>query len=236
MSVKARSHVTSAARTRTATRERGGPTKRAPKLRDPERTSAAILAAAVGEFTAKGHHGARVNAIAKRAGINKRMLYHYFGDKDAMYVAVLEGTYVKIRSAEKALHLTDRGPEDAIRELVRFTWHYFLQNPEFLSLLGSENLHRAKFLKRSARIFDLHSPLIEVISEVLERGERAGQFRPGIDPVHLYITIASLGFFYLSNRWTLSTIFRRDLMQAEELDTWGKHITDVVLSFIADRR
>lgn len=206
-----------------------------PKVRDPERTSAAILAAAVQEFAAKGYGGARIDAIAARAGINKRMLYHYFGDKDALYLAVLESAYRKIRSAERELHLSELHPEGAIRELVRFTWNYFLKNPEFLSLLGTENLHRAKFLKRSARIFELHSPLIAVLSDILERGVRARIFRPGIDPVQLYITIASLGFFYLSNRWTLSTIFRRDLMQTAELDARGNHIIEVVLAFLRRR-
>jgi AcrR family transcriptional regulator len=206
------------------------------KLRDPERTSAAILAAAVQEFATKGYSGARVDAIAERAGINKRMLYHYFGDRDALYVAVLDSAYYKIRSAETALHLSDRDPEVAIAELVRFTWNYFLDNPEFLSLLGSENLNRAKFLKRSARIFELHSPLVALLSKVLDRGVRAGKFKRGIDPVQLYVTIASLGFFYLSNRWTLSTIFRRDLMSPQELEAWGKHIQEVVLSFVTRRK
>jgi len=235
MAVKPRALIDPPARERPITRDRDTPAKRAPRPRDPERTSATILAAAVQEFSTKGYSGARVDAIAERAGTNKRMLYHYYGGKDALYVAVLEGAYKKIRFAERKLHLSDRDPEEAIRELVRFTWNYFLNNPEFLSLLGSENLHHAKFLKRSGRIFDLHSPLVAVISEVLQRGVKAGKFRRRIDPVQLYVTIASLVCFYLSNRWTLSTIFRRELMRPEELEAWGKHITDVVLSFVTSQ-
>lgn len=235
MSVKSKAQpaVSQSARVNVAPRIK--PPKRMPNTRDPEKTKAAILDAAVKEFTAKGHHGARVDAIAARAGTNKRMLYHYFGDKDALYVAVLEGAYSKIRSAERALRLADLAPEDAISELVRFTWNYFLENPDFLSLLGSENLHRGKFLKRSGGIPDLNSPLIAVIGEVLKRGARAGRFRSGIDPVDMYITIASLGFFYLSNKWTLSTVFGRDLMHPEALDAWGKHMKDVALSFVTRR-
>jgi AcrR family transcriptional regulator len=198
--------------------------RRAPKksgrtTRDPERTSAAILAASVREFTDKGYGGARVNEIAKRAGVNKRLLYHYFGGKEALYLAVLEGAYVAIRSAETRLHLADQDPVDGMRELALFTWRYFLEHPEFLSLLSTENLHRAKYLKRSARIFDLHSPLVA-----------NGQFRADADPVKVYVSIAALGFFYLSNRWTLSTIFRRDLAEPQELDAWGQHIVDTILA------
>lgn len=198
--------------------------------RDPERTSTAILAASTKEFAEKGYGGARINAIAERAGINKRMLYHYFGGKDALYLAVLEGSYMQIRAAEMKLHLDQRDPESGIKDLVLFTWNYYLDHPEFLSLLHTENLHRAKFLKRSARIFDLNSPLISQINDLLQRGAQSGVFRSGLDPVKTYIGIAALGFFYLSNRWTLSTIFRRDLAEKAELANWSDHIVSTVLN------
>ena len=205
---------------------------RAANTRDPERTSAAILAASVKEFTERGYEGARIDNIARRAGINKRMLYHYFGNKEALYVAVLEGSYTSIRSAERSLRLPERDPIEAMRDLVLFTWRYYQNHPEFLAILNTENLHRAKFLKRSARIFELNSPLIEQISVLLEHGAEAGVFRRDTDPVKIYISIASLGFFYLSNRWTLSTIFRRDLLAKEEIESWGQHMVDVILSYL----
>ncbi|MBM3529814.1 MAG: TetR/AcrR family transcriptional regulator [Alphaproteobacteria bacterium] len=200
--------------------------------RDPERTSAAILAAAVSEFTDKGYAGARIDAIARRSGANKRMIYHYFGDKDGLYRAVLESAYVGIRSSEAGLQLADLAPEKAIERLVAFTWDYFLAHPEFLSILSTENLHRAKFLKKSQRVLELHSPLVSAISDVLKRGAASGTFRTGVDPVHLYISIASLGIFYLSNRWTLSAIFARDLTAQPELRAWGRHISAVILGFL----
>jgi AcrR family transcriptional regulator len=205
---------------------------RAAVTRDPERTRAAILDAATQEFTANGLNGARVDAIALRARVNKRMIYHYFGGKDGLYLAVLEAAYEAIRVAELDLHLVDRDPVDGMRELVLFTWRYFLAHPEFLSLLGTENLHRAAHLKRSKRIRELHSPLVGIISTLLARGEQAGVFRAGVDPVDLYITIASLGFFYLSNVHTLSTIFGRDLSAPKSTAARGQHIVDVVLNFL----
>jgi len=158
------------------------------------------------------------------------MLYHYFGGKDALYLAVLEGSYMQIRAAEMKLHLDQRDPESGIKDLALFTWNYYLDHPEFLSLLHTENLHRAKFLKRSARIFDLNSPLISQINDLLQRGAQSGVFRSGLDPVKTYIGIAALGFFYLSNRWTLSTIFRRDLAEKAELANWSDHIVSTVLN------
>jgi AcrR family transcriptional regulator len=200
--------------------------------RDPERTRGAILAAATQEFSTNGLTGARVDAIAQRARVNKRMIYHYFGDKDGLYLAVLEATYGSIRAAELDLHLTDRDPVDGMRELVLFTWRYFLAHPEFLSLLGTENLHKAAYLKRSKRIRELHSPLVGMLSALLARGAKARVFRAGVDPVELYITIAALGFFYLSNRHTLSTIFGRDLAAPKSIAAREQHIVDVVLNYL----
>jgi AcrR family transcriptional regulator len=201
--------------------------------RDPERTKAAILKAATAEITTKGLSGARIDAIARLSGVNKRMIYHYFGDKEGLYVAVMETTYAAIRTAEIGLNLTGRDPADGMRELVRFTWRYFIEHPEFLSLLGTENLHRAAHLKKSRRIRDLHSPLIGMISALLERGGAAGVFRKGVDPVQLYISIAALGFFYMSNRFTLSVIFGRDLGAEAALREREDHIIQVVLAYLA---
>lgn len=200
--------------------------------RDPERTRAAILAAATEEITTKGLDGARVDEIARRSGVNKRMIYHYFGDKEGLYLAVLETTYAAIRTAEIGLKLADRDPVDGMRELVLFTWQYFIDHPEFLSLLGTENLHRAAYLKKSKRIRDLHSPLAGMIADLLERGALKKVFRSGVDPVDLYVTIAALGFFYMSNRHTLSTIFGRDLATPANLEARGRHIVEVVLAYL----
>jgi AcrR family transcriptional regulator len=200
------------------------------RKRDPERTRAAILEAGQHEFAQKGYAGARVDAIAKRARINKRMLYHYFGGKGGLYLAVLEMSYAAIRSAEAQLDLTHREPIEGMRRLIRFTWTYYLENPEFLPILAAENQNRAGFLKQSERIVQLNSPLIEALRTVLAHGGAEGTFRRDVDPVELYISIAALGAFYLSNRWTLSTVFRRELMTEAALSRWGEHIEATILA------
>lgn len=200
--------------------------------RDPDRTRAAILAAATAEFAAKGFGGARVDGIAERAGVNKRMLYHYFGAKDDLYLAVLEAAYADIRAAERGLRLTDRDPEEGVQELARFTWRYFQQHPEFMSLLNTENLLGARHLRRSERLPQLHSSMIGELSTLLRRGAESGVFRDGVDPLHVYLTIAALGFFYLSNHATLSTVFHRDLRRVEETAVWEAHIVRTTLAML----
>lgn len=200
--------------------------------RDPARNQGRILRAAVAEFARYGLGGARVDRIAARAGANKRMLYYYYGNKEELFLAVLEDSYARIRTAERALHLTDVEPREAMRRLVEFTWKYYLEHPEFLTLLASENLHRGRHIKRSKNIIAMHSPFVSMIQQVLERGARTGEFRRGVDPVQLYISIASLGYFYLSNRHTLSTIFRRDLMAPRHKAERLRHMVELVLGYL----
>lgn len=206
--------------------------KKANDRRNSEKSRERILRAATAEFARRGLGGARVDRIAARAGANKRMLYYYFGSKDDLFLAVLEAAYARIRNAEKALRLEDVDPEEAIRRLVAFTWNYYLTHPEFMTLLNSENLHRGRHVRRSRRVAEMHSPFVATIREVLERGARAGKFRDGVDPVQLYISIAGLGYFYLSNRYTLSAIFRRDLMAPRSRAARLKHMTELVLGYL----
>src|SRR5919197_2568080 len=92
-------------------------TARRANRRDPDRTREAILAAAQDEFAAKGLSGGRVDAIAKRAGANKRMIYHYFGSKQGLYLAAVERVYEGLRGTERTLDLAHLKPEAAIQRL-----------------------------------------------------------------------------------------------------------------------
>jgi AcrR family transcriptional regulator len=203
-----------------------------PRSRDADRSQLAILASARDEFAQRGLAGARMDSIAERAGLNKRLIYYYFGSKDDLFLAVLEGTYADIREAEQRLHLDEVEPVEAIRRLISFTWHYYLEHPEFITLLNSENLHRAAHLKRSDRIQDMNSPLVQLLDDVLERGKRDNLFRAGVDPVQLYISIASLCYFYLSNNDTLSAVFGRNLRAPKAMAQRLSHMTELVLGYV----
>ena len=200
--------------------------------RDPAKNRERILAAALAEFSRYGLGGARVDRIASRARANKRMLYYYFGSKDDLFLAVLEASYAQIRNAERSLHLDHLEPRAALERLVGFTWDYLIAHPEFMTLLNSENLHKGRHVRRSPRVPQLHSPLVETLRGILRRGERGGAFRKGVDPVQLYISIAGEGYFYLSNRYTLSQIFRRDLMTKAALAARARHNRRMILDAV----
>jgi AcrR family transcriptional regulator len=200
--------------------------------RNADRSQRDILSAALQEFAELGLGGARMDRIAERAGVNKRLIYYYFEHKDSLFTSVLEHAYENIRSQERELNLSQVEPIEAIRRLIAFTWNYYIEHPEFLTLLNSENLHRARHLKQSAKAQSLNSPLIESLASVLERGVRSRVFRAGVDPVQLYISIAGLAYFYLSNVHTLSTIFDRELLGPKARVERLSHMTELVLGYL----
>ena len=160
------------------------------------------------------------------------MLYHYFGNKEDLYRAVLLDAYQEIRRGERALSLDQYGPVEAMDRLVRFTFRHFLANPWFPRLLGTENIENARFLKTLPDIQALHSPLVGQITTIVERGADAGSFRRDVDPVQLYISIAALGFFYVSNMATLSVIFARDLSGVAMLQEREAQAVQMVLDYL----
>jgi TetR/AcrR family transcriptional regulator len=196
----------------------------------PELSKPRILNAATAEFAENGFGGARINEIARRAGTNKRMLYHYFGGKEGLYVAVLEAAYSAFRAAERKLSIDDLPPEAGMRRLMEFTFDYCARNPRFIALLNNENLYRGRHVRKSARVRALYSPLIETIAQLLARGHSAGLFRNGIDPVRLYISVASLAYFYFSNVYTLSTAFGRRFTASAERSAHRKHVVEMLLN------
>jgi AcrR family transcriptional regulator len=212
------------------TRARTKPKRASGWQQDPEGMRKRILAAAKDEFARHGFGGARIDRIAEAADANKRMVYYHVGDKEALYLAVLEGAYEHIRAAERKLNLEELGAEEAIVRLLTFTWQYYLDNPEFLALLNEENQHRAQHLRRSRKVRELHSPFVALIADILHRGEASGELRPRIDPVQLYISIAALCYFYQSNSATLSAIFGRDLLARSAKAERLAHMTDLLLA------
>jgi AcrR family transcriptional regulator len=208
------------------------PEARETRSRDADRSQQAILTAARDEFHAHGLGGARMDRIAERAAVDKKLIYYYFENKDRLFQAVLEEAYRGIREAEQQLRLLDLPPPDAVRALVVFTWDYFLEHPEFLTLLNSANLHRARHLEGSTRARALNSPLIDSLADVLERGRRSGVFRGGVDPLQLYISIASLSYFYLGNTHTLSAIFGRNLLSPRARAERLSHMCELILGYV----
>ena len=199
---------------------------------DAEKSLADILEVATAEFADKGLAGARIDAIAAATRTSKRMIYYHFENKEALYVAVLEAAYRRIREIEAGLHLEDLEPEDALRKLVAFTFDYQHDNEPFIRLVMTENMQRGQYLARSPTIQDLNVPAIDAIRRVYERGLEAGVFRRGVDPVDLHMSISALCFFNVANRYTFSLIFKRDLASAGALRARRDSVVEMIVRYV----
>src|ERR1043165_5946864 len=154
--------------------------------RDPEATRANILAIATEEFAQKGFSGARVDDIAARTDTTKRMIYYYFGDKEGLFVAVIERAYAGIRQIEASLKLDHLDPEQALRTLVGFTFDYQNAHECFIRRVRVEHIHRGVRLARSGNIEELTVPAIAPLRDIYARGRAAGAFRDGVDEIDLH--------------------------------------------------
>jgi TetR/AcrR family transcriptional regulator, upper aerobic nicotinate degradation pathway regulator len=195
-----------------------------------------ILRAAIEVFARSGFAGARVETISRLARSTDRMIYYYFGSKEKLFVAALETIYKELGDAEAALDLTGLNAEQALRAIVRFTWNHYRTHPELLTLLNNENLHQGRHVARSRRVKELSFPLLSILSEVLARGISEQLFRPDIGVYDLYIAMCSLGYFYLSNRFTLSAFLGRNLMARRSLANWEQVMQEVVARFVCVAR
>ena len=187
-----------------------------------------ILRAATKVFAKHGFAGGRIEQISTAAKSYDRMIYYYFGSKEALYVAVLEDTYRRFNQAEQALALDIQQPVQALGELIRFVWRYYQKHPEFITLLNTENLHRGKYIVKSERAREYSSPVIAITNSVLRSGAEQGLFRSDLNARDLYLMIASMAYFYLSNRFTLSSFLGENLEAPEALAHWEGFVVDAV--------
>lgn len=207
--------------------------KKKKEKRNAELTKAIILVTASSVFSEKGFDGARVDAIAKLAGCNINLVYHYFKNKENLFVAVLEEAYRTIRHRQNDFGRDGADPETAMAELVRSTFSMFVESPGLIGLINSENIHEARHIRQSAHIREMYEPLIEFIRDTLDKGAAQGRFRDDIDPIELYISINAECYFHLSNRHTMGFILQRDMTDAEALEKRKAHVVDMILSYLS---
>jgi AcrR family transcriptional regulator len=170
--------------------------------------------------------------ILRAARSSDRMLYYYFASKEGLYLRVLEGVYADLGEAESALAIDPARPVEALDALIEFTWRYYLEHPEFVALLSNENLQRGRHITKSVKVKQLSRPVLAILGTILAEGTRQKLFRRGLDVRKVYLTLAALGYFYLSNRFTLSSFLGTDLMRADECEAWLAEIKRVMMAAV----
>jgi AcrR family transcriptional regulator len=192
-------------------------------------TRESILKAATKVFAKHGFDGGRVEQISSAARSYDRMIYYYFGSKEGLFIAVIEELYRRFNEAESALELDVAQPVPALTAVIRFIWSYYQKHPEFITLLNTENLHRGRHIGKSLRAREYSSPAVGILQTVLVAGAQQGVFRDDLAARDVYLMIAAMGYFYLSNRYTLSAFLGEPMETPQALAHWEAFIIDAVL-------
>jgi TetR/AcrR family transcriptional regulator len=206
--------------------------KKPKRTRDPVKSKQTILTVASAEFCQHGFSGARVERIAAKSKSNMRMIYHYFGDKEGLYLAVVEAAYMRIRQEESKLELSHSDPVDGMRRLIGFTFDFFASNKDVLAIISNENTLRAKYLRRIPNVRAMTVPLVKSIERMLETGSGKGVFRADIDAIQFYVSLVALSQIHIVNRYTLSVIFDRDTADPAWLAARKQHTEDVLMAYL----
>ena len=202
------------------------------KPKAPGANRARIVKAAIDEFASRGFKGASMDAIAARTHTTRALINYYFGSKEKVYLAVLEHVYAEIREAESRLDLDHLAPPDAIRRIVEFTFHYYVEHEGFVRLVVAENQAKGRHFRKSKAMRTLNRPIIDTLARVIERGQADGSFRADADPVEDHMAIAALGMFNVTNQYTYGAIFQRDMGARGNVERRRNMVAEVVLSYL----
>lgn len=200
--------------------------------RDAVRTREKILNAGLREFAANGYSGASVEAIARRSGVAKGLVFHHFGTKEGLYLAVQMRMYERLRRRQNETQLEGLGPVEGMRRLVIDTFRGFREMPWIIRLMNEENLHRARHIRGAEAIPALYNPLLAAIERLVAAGREQGLFRADVEPVGFYVALSGLGYFYQSNRYTLGTVLQVDLGEEARIAAYEELIADMVLAYL----
>jgi AcrR family transcriptional regulator len=212
------------------------PSGRQDRTRDADRTKAELLQAATREFADQGFSGARVDAIAENTSTTKRMIYYYFGDKEGLYLAVLENAYLHIRALEQQVDVDHLDATAALRRLAEITFDHHETHEDFIRLVSIENVHHAEHLKKSDVRAGLAAPALDVLTRILKRGKAAGAFRKDIDALDVHMIISSYCVFRTANRYTFGAIFDRDLLDPRRRAHMRRILGDMVVALATSGR
>ncbi len=184
----------------------------------PEASRAAILKAAVGEFAEHGIAGARTDAIARAAHVNKALLYYYFKDKDALYEAVLDQVFSGLRAQVTPVLDSDLPPRQKMLEYLGTYFDYIAANPRFPRVVQGEWVRSgakgSAAMQRVARKY--FRPIFEKVSEVLREGIRTGEFR-AVNPMDFLPSVVAVIVFYFTTAPVMKALMKVDPLSAERI-------------------
>lgn len=197
------------------------------RKRDADATRARLLAIATRAFAERGFDGARVDEIAQKAGINKRMIYAYFGDKDGLYREVLAGYFAKLLELSRAGEAASESPREQAVFIVRRYFEFLAEHPRLVRLLAWESLsHDARARKV---LVESAAAGLEALRAVIRRGVAAGEYRADLDEKKTLSSVNLLVLGFFQQQPVLEELWGQDLSQPRARQAVLAHILELVL-------
>lgn len=201
------------------------------RIKDSKKSREDILRAAEEEFSNKGLYGTRVDEIAKKANINKRMIYEYFGSKESLYKAVLVEVYSRLSQMEIESLKNEGSCTQKIRNIIHAYFEFIRDNPSFVNMVLWENLNRARYFNE-LDIKAIKDPTISLLREIIEEGKQNGSFRSDLDTDQIIFSILTYTFSYYSNRYTMSVLMSKKLEDEKNIQSRIDYVTDMFLKYM----
>ncbi len=202
----------------------------------PEQSRAAILKSAVREFAREGVAGARTDAIARSAGVNKALLYYYFKDKEALYQAVLDEVFSGVRAAISNALSQDLPPRERLEAYVCAHFDYIASNPLYPRIVHAEFLRAGRDPSRLQRVAKQYfQPTFVNIAALLKEGEKCRDFRR-VNPVHFIPSMISVIVFYFITAPIMKVMIDGDPLSPENLAERRKAVVDFISAALIIRQ
>lgn len=201
------------------------------RLRDSQKSKEDILKAAEEEFSDKGLHGARVDEIAHKAEINKRMIYEYYGSKVDLYKAVLVEVYSRLSRQELGLLSKEESCTDKIRNIIHLYFDFLKDNPSYVNMILWENLNKGKYIQE-IDLSQVKDSTLDLLRKVINEGKRDGSFKATMNTEQLVLSLLTYTFSYFSNRYTLSKLMGRNLDEDDNIRQRAENVTEMFLSYM----
>lgn len=191
----------------------------------------AVLNAAEAEFSEKGFFGARVDEIANLSGVNKRIIYKMFTNKEEIYKIVLYRAYEKMAKAESKIFTEYTTCEQAIRNVIRGYFEFLNDNPAYISLILWENLNKGKYVK-DLDFSEIKNKVVDYMQKILEDGKVNGEFKEDVETDQIILSVMTFTFSYFSNKYTLSQLLQNKIDFAKDFDKRIENVTNMILTYI----
>ncbi|MCY1204771.1 TetR/AcrR family transcriptional regulator [Pseudomonas sp. JG-B] len=194
-----------------------------------------LIEAARQEFSEKGLSGVRMEEVASAAGVTKQLIYHYYGSKEGLFVAVLDECSERIMSELVGLEVDDLAPEKAMRTMLNHFFDQYCEDP-LLGSLAHEGMHYHNSHQTPRnRFLELAPALIDKFDNILRRGAMSGDFKPDVNSRLLLATAALVTTGWFTNRYSMSTLAGLDTTSEEGMNTWRSYSADFILAGITLR-